>query len=156
MDEPSALEVPLAPEGVLSRVRDGINRPPKRTLGLKMGPEFVGVVQGNAFEIWERGQHAVHLLGQVKGVRGGSRVELRTSMSLRTKVFVVVFFVIFVAVAWGFATLPSDRPAPAFVAPLGALTGGAAAALIIWHSARSQRRALRKFVGSLLGEERAR
>lgn len=145
----------IAPDGVLARVRDAINRPPKRTLLLKTGPEFVGVAKGNAFEIWERSRHAVHLLGQVRGIRGGSRIELQTSMSTRTKVLVVVFWVLVVVVAWGLGTLPTDRPAPAFVAPLGAAISGVAAGAIVWYSSWSERRALRRFVESLFAEERA-
>ena len=104
------LEVAIAPEGALVRVSQAINRPKRRSLGIfKMENEFVGVVADGGFEIWERGQRAVHARAQVRARRGGTRIELRFLLPVYTRVLVVLFFVLYAAVAAGIALLPPDR-----------------------------------------------
>jgi len=143
------LEVAIAPEGALARVSQAINRPKRRSLGIfKMENEFVGVVADGGFEIWERGQRAVHARAQVRARRGGTRIELRFLLPVYTRVLVVLFFVLYAAVAAGIALLPPDRSLSIDELLLTA-AGASVLAAIFRIAARRQRADLRTFVESL-------
>jgi hypothetical protein len=139
------LRVRLAPDAAMRRIEGALNRPPKRILGLKVSSEFVGVVQGRRFEVWERRRHAVHMLGEVSGERDGSRIALRSGLTLRARILIGLFFILFGIVAIGLAGLPGERVLPA-AAPFAGLAGGLGAAAIFYAAMRSQRAALRGFV----------
>ena len=143
------LEVAIAPEGALVRVSQAINRPKRRSLGIfKMENEFVGVVADGGFEIWERGQRAVHARAQVRARRGGTRIELRFLLPVYTRVLVVLFFVLYAAVAAGIALLPPDRSL-SIEELLLTVAGASVLAAIFRIAARRQRADLRTFVESL-------
>ena len=143
------LEVAIAPEGALARVSQAINRPKRRSLGIfKMENEFVGVVADGGFEIWERGQRAVHARAQVRARRGGTRIELRFLLPVYTRVLVVLFFVLYAAVAAGIALLPPDRSL-SIEELLLTVAGASVLAAIFRIAARRQRADLRTFVESL-------
>ncbi len=151
------LDVPIAPEGAVVRLRNAINKPPRRSLfGLmKVAPEFVGVVRDREFEIWERSQHAIHARGEIRGRRGGSRIEARLSLNPRTRVLSVVFFGVLAALAVALAASEAGHGlASAAVTLAGALVIGA----VFVVSARRQREALRRFVTAIyedVGENQA-
>jgi len=146
------LEVAIAPEAALARVSRAINRRSKRMFGvLKTENEYVGVVADGAFEIWERQQRAVHAVGRVSGTHGGSRIELRLVVPLRTWALIIVFFVLYVVVAAGISVRP---PEPEVSARDLAISAAGVAALIgiFTVGARSQRAALRAFVDRLFAD----
>ena len=144
------LDVRIAPEGVRARLARSINRPKKRALGLfKMENEYLGRVREHEFEIWERGQHAVHARGRVRGRRGGTRIEARFVLPARTRVLLPVFFALYLTVALGIALRdPRDLAAKTVVAALGALLIGAIFAL----GAARQRADLRTFLERVFGD----
>lgn len=151
----SELEIDLGPDAALRRIGEAMNRPARRILGLKVANEYVGVVQGRRFEVWERRRHAVHLLGTVTPNREGSRVELRTGLTTRARIFLIATLVLLVILALGMATLPAERAMPE-ATPF--LTVGAvlAAAAILYYSAESQAADLRAFVATAFeGPQRA-
>ena len=150
----SDLQIALKPDAVLRRITEAMNRPARRILGLKIANEYVGVVQGHRFEVWERRRHAVHLLGEVRPKRDGSRVELRTGLTLRARIFLISALVLLVIFAVGMATLPAER---AFPEATPFLTVGAvlAAAVIFYRSAEAQAADLRAFVAKALEEPRS-
>jgi len=120
----TSLDVAAAPQGALTRISAGINRKPKRLLGvLKVENEYVGYVHADRFEIWERRQRAVHAVGTVQPRGGGSHIEVRFVLPMRTRILVVVFFALYAAVAAGLALGPSNDAVMAqkvLVAALGA------------------------------------
>ncbi len=143
------LDVAIAPEGAIARVSAAINRPKKRALGVfKVENEYVGVVQGLEFEIWERHQRAVHAIGQVRGKRGGSRIELRTFLPPRTRTLLGLFFALYAIIAIGLASQGVDPTVTSeeFVIAVG---GGALLVFIFTVSARRQSADLRAFVERL-------
>jgi len=148
----SVLEVAIAPDAALVRISRAINRRLKRVLGvLKTESEYVGVVSGNSFEIWERQQRAVHAVGRVTSRRGGSRIELRLLIPLRTRALILVFFALYGVVAVGIAVQPPDSDVSAGDLVI-ALLGAAALIGIFAVSARRQRAALRGFVDRLFSD----
>ena len=143
------LRVALRPEAVMRTIEAAMNRPAQRVLGMKVANQYVGVVVGRQFEVWERRGHAVHLLGVVSADGGGSRVALRTGMTLRSRILIGIFFVLFAVVAFGLGTLPVERAMPE-ATPFLAVAGGAAAAALFIYSARTQAAELRRFVAKAL------
>jgi hypothetical protein len=142
----------MAPDAAVARVRDAINRRPKRVLGvLKVDREYVGVVGGTEFEIWERRDHAIHAVGRVRGQRGGTRIETAFRLSRRTRALLVLLLAAYAIAVLGILQLPEERPAPlppVVIAVAGALilTGG------FLISARRQRSSLRRFVSELFAD----
>ena len=142
----------MAPDAAVARVRDAINRRPKRVLGvLKVDREYVGVVGGTEFEIWERRDHAIHAVGRVRGQRGGTRIETAFRLSRRTRALLVLLLAAYAIAVLGILQLPEERPAPlppVVIAVAGALilTGG------FLISARRQRSYLRRFVSELFAD----
>ena len=147
-----ALDVAAAPQGALTRISAGINRKPKRLLGvLKVENEYVGYVHADRFEIWERRQRAVHAVGTVAPRAGGSHIEVRFVLPPRTRVLIVVFFALYAVVAAGLAFGSSNDAAlvqKLLVAALGAL----ALVIIFVAAAIRQTSELRGFVERLFGE----
>ena len=147
-----ALDVRLAPAAVAERIASAINRPPRRAFGLlKTENEFVGVVRGTEFEIWERRSHAVHAVGSVRGRRGGSRLELRTRVTPRTRVQLVLFFALFALAVLLFALTPSERP-PLLPTPLIGLVGAAVLGAVFYLGTGRQRADLERFVRGLFAD----
>ncbi len=146
------LEVAIAPEAAAARVSSAINLPKKRTLGvLKTRSEYVGVVRGTDFEIWERQQRAVHAFGQVRGIRGGGRIELRFFLPPRTRFLLALFFALYLAAGLGIASRRAEGLSGGdvvLVALAALLLGGLFAV-----SARHQRSELRGFVERLFAED---
>ena len=152
MTPDSVLEVAIAPDAALVRISRAINRRSKRVLGvLKTESEYVGVVSGSSFEIWERQQRAVHAVGRVTSRRGGSRIELRLVIPLRTRALILVFFALYGVVAVGIAVQPPDPDVSAGDLVI-ALLGAAALIGIFAVSARRQRAELRGFVDRLFSD----
>jgi hypothetical protein len=147
-----SLDVASAPQGALTRISAGINRRPKRLLGvLKVENEYVGYVHGDRFEIWERRQRAVHAVGTVEPRSGGSHIEVRFELPMRTRVLIVVFFALYAAVAAGLALGSSNDVAMVeklLVAALGAL----AIAVIFVAAALRQRSDLRGLLERLYAD----
>jgi hypothetical protein len=147
-----SLDVAAAPQGALTRISAGINRKPKRLLGvLKVENEYIGYVRGDEFEIWERRQRAVHAVGTVRARPGGSRIEVRFVLPMRTRVLTAVFFVMYAAVSAGLA-LGSSNDAALVEKLLVAALGAVALSVIFGAAAIRQRSDLRGFVERLFGE----
>lgn len=152
LSETYVLDVAVAPEALMSRLRAAINQKPKRAFGvLKVANEWVGVVDGNEFAVWERRQHATRAEGRISGRRGGSRVEARIALTRRSSILVVVFFALFMAGAVGALTLPEGLGiAPSTLAL--AFFGGLATLALFWVGALRQRAALRGFLSDVFRE----
>jgi len=104
-----SLDVAMSPDAAVMRVRSAINRPKKRMFGvLKTNAEYVGVADGRAFEIWERQQRAVHAFGEVEGIRGGGRVQVRFFFPPRTRILLGLFFVLYAIAAVGITARGED------------------------------------------------
>jgi hypothetical protein len=147
-----SLDIAIAPEAALPRVSSSINLPKKRAFGvLKTQPEYVGVIQGSDFEIWERQQRAVHAFGQVRGIHGGSRIELRFFLPPRTRILLAVFFVLYVIAALGIASNRADGLSGGDVV----LVVGASllVALLFAVAAQRQRTHLRSFIERLFVDD---
>jgi hypothetical protein len=135
----------MAPEAAAQRIAVAINLPKKRLFGLlKTQREFVGVVAGVEFEIWERQARAVHAVGRVSGVHGGSRVEARFVMTPRTQLMLVVFFALYAVAAFGIAA--QGVHGLSIISLLIAVAGSLVLAGLFSFAARSQRAQLRDFV----------
>jgi hypothetical protein len=144
-----SLDVATAPQGALTRISAGINRRPKRLLGvLKIENEYVGYVHGDRFEIWERRQRAVHAIGTVRGRGGGSHIEVEFVLPLRTRILIVLFFALYATVAAGFALNSSDD-AVTFERLAAAAVGALVVAVIFVVAASRQRSDLRGLVERL-------
>jgi hypothetical protein len=142
----------MSPDAAVARVRKAINRRPKRVLGvLKVEREYVGVVAGKEFEIWEKRDHAIHAVGRLRGQRGGTRIETAFTLGRRTRAFLVVLFAGYAIAVVGILQLPAEGPAP--VPPLIIAVAGAvllAGGFLI--NARRQRSYLRRFVSDLFAD----
>jgi len=147
-----ALDLSIAPEGALARIADGLNRRPKRMFGiLKTEDEFVGAVRDGRFEIWERRKQAVHAVGSVQARPGGTRIELRFILPIRTRVLLALFFVLYILVALGIALRPPDTVLSVeelLIAALGAAVVGG----VFLAGARTQQAALRAFIEGRLAD----
>ena len=150
----SELQVPVKPDAAMRRIGDALNRPARRVLGVKIANEYVGVVQGRRFEVWERRRHAVHLLGEVSRDGDGSRIELTTGLTLRARILIVLFFALLVVFVGGMASLPAERAFPEATPFFAAAGVVAVAALFLW-SARAQATDLRTFVARALEDVRS-
>ena len=141
-----SLDVRIAPDGARSRLAGAMNQRPKRALGvLKVGDEFIGGVHGDRFEVWERRKRAVHAVGTLMGIEGGTRVAVRFVVPMVTRVLIVIFFVLYAAVAVGIATRSPD-PALTGEEIAIAVAGGIVVAGVFFAGARSQQGALRSFI----------
>ena len=99
-----SLDLAIAPDGARQLIAAAINRPKKRAFGvLKTENEYVGFVRDDVFEIWERQGRAIHMLGTIRGRRGGSRVEIRLVLPRIRKILVGVFFALYALAAAGIA-----------------------------------------------------
>ena len=146
------IDLAIAPPSALGRIASAINRRPKRMFGiLKTENEYVGNVQDEEFEVWERRQRAVRLRGRVQARAGGTRMELRLVIPLRTRILIGLFFGLYIVVAIGIAS----RPPETFLSAgemLTAVAGAVVLALIFLAAAERQRRDLRAFVESLFAD----
>lgn len=141
-----SLDVAIAPAGATAKIASAINQPKKRAFGvLKTGNEFVGFIHGDTFEIWERQKRAIHGRGTIRGLRGGSRIEMRLAPRAPTKVLVGTFFALYALVAAGIATQP-PRPDISFEEIVISLVGAALLAVIFAASAAQQRADLQRFM----------
>jgi hypothetical protein len=147
-----SLDVAIAPAGAMARIASAINRPKKRAFGvLKTENEFVGFIRDDTFEIWERQKRAIHGRGTVRGLRGGSRIELRLALRGPTKVLVGTFFALYTLVAAGIATQP-PRPEISIEEIAISLVGAALLAVIFAASAAQQRADLRRLLERTFSE----
>ena len=138
----------MAPEAALQRIARSINLPKKRLFGLlKTTREYVGVVDGLDFEMWERQGRAIHAVGRVRGVRGGSRVETAFVVTPRTRLLLIVFYVLYTVGAFGVA-VRGDQGLSATSLAI-AIAGSLVLAATFAFGARQQREQLRAFVADL-------
>jgi hypothetical protein len=152
MNRELSLELATAPASALARIAAGINRRPKRLLGvLKVENEYVGYVAGDRFEIWERRQRAVHAVGTVRARRGGSQVEVRFFLPLRTRVLTALFFAAYAVVAVDL-TIQSSRESVAFESVAVAAAGALALVAIFTVAALRQGSDLGRFVEKLFAD----
>ena len=146
------IDLAIAPPSALGRIASAINRRPKRMFGiLKTENEYVGNVQDEEFEVWERRQRAVRLRGRVQARTGGTRMELRLVLPLRTRILIGLFFGLYIVVAIGIASRPPETVLSAGEM-LTAVAGAVVLALIFLAAAERQRRDLRAFVESLFAD----
>ena len=141
-----SLDLAIAPDGARQLIAAAINRPKKRAFGvLKTENEYVGFVRDDVFEIWERQGRAIHMLGTIRGRRGGSRVEIRLVLPRIRKILVGVFFALYALAAAGIAMLPPgvDISAPEIAV---AFAGAALLAAIFVGAAAKQRADLRRLL----------
>ena len=146
MSDDWSVDIAIAPAGAMAKIASAINRPKKRAFGvLKTENEFVGFTHNDTFEIWERQKRAIHGRGTVRGLRGGSHIEMRSAPRGATKVLVGVFFALYALVAAGIATQPprTDIGVEEIVISLG---GAALLAAIFAASAAQQRADLQRFL----------
>jgi hypothetical protein len=147
-----SLDVAAAPDATLARIASGLNRRPKRLLGvLKVENEYIGYVHGERFEIWERRQRAVHAVGNVRGRKGGSHIAVRFVVPMRTRILVVLFFVLYAVVAAGLA-IRSGENAVAAQEVIAAVLGALVVSVIFVTAALRQRADLRGFVERLFSD----
>ena len=146
MSDDCSLDVAIAPAGAMAKIAAAIDRPKKRAFGvLKTENEFVGFIRGDTFEIWERQKRAIHGRGTVRGLRGGSRIEMRLAPRAPTRVLVGTFFALYALVAMGIATQP-PRSDISIEEIFIALIGAALLAAIFAASSAQQRADLRRFL----------
>ena len=130
----------------MSRISANLNQRGKRAFGvLKTANEYVGVVAGQEFEIWERQKRAVHARGRVAARARGSRLEVTFTVPVRTRVLLAMFFVLYALAAFGIAT-GAQEPSISPVELLIAVAGAAVLVAIFIAGARSQRADLRRFL----------
>lgn len=147
--EDLVIEVPIAPEALTSRLRTRLDQRPKRAFGvLKVSDEWIGVVHGNEFAVWERRQHAMRAQGRIRGIRGGSRVEARIALTRRSSVMLVIFFVLFAVGAVGILGQPEGFgiSPPTLVL---AVLAGFGILLVFYVGSLRQRAALRAFLADV-------
>jgi hypothetical protein len=141
-----SLDVAIAPAGAMATIASAINQPKKRAFGvLKTENEFVGFTHGDTFEIWERQKRAIHGRGKIRGLRGGSRIEVRLAPRGPTKILVGTFFALYALVAVGIATQP-PRPDFSIEEIVISLVGAALLAAIFGAGAGQQRADLQRFL----------
>ncbi|OLD96156.1 MAG: hypothetical protein AUI36_45925 [Cyanobacteria bacterium 13_1_40CM_2_61_4] len=108
-------------------------------------------MQDEEFEVWERRQRVVRLRGRVQARTGGTRMELRLVLPLRTRILIGLFFGLYIVVAIGIASRPPETVLSAGEM-LTAVAGAVVLALIFLAAAERQRRDLRAFVESLFAD----
>lgn len=146
------LQINEPPRSALSRVAAAINKEPKRLFGVvKIHDEYVGVVSGDEFEVWERRRRAVHAVGQAERHDGGTRVTVRFPLARQTRLLLPLFFALYAVVAGGLAQRTAD---PLFALALAA-AGAVGLAIMFVVSARRQRDQLRRFLEAVLTESAA-
>ena len=147
--ESYVLDVDVAPEALITRLRSTINQQPKRLFGvLKVSDHWVGVVSGTQFVVWEKQQHATRAEGRIRGRRGGSRIEAHIGVTRRTRILTVVLLVLFLVAAAGILGREGSlglTPAGLTVAAVGAVV----TLTLFWASALRQRAALRAFLNGV-------
>jgi hypothetical protein len=152
MPQDWSIDVAIAPDGALQRIAAAMNLPKRRAFGvLKTTNEFVGVVGVDTFEIWERQQRAVHALGRINGRRGGTRIEVRFILPLRTRVLIALFFFLYAVVASGLA-LAGGVPAASAEKLVAAVAGAAVLVVFFSTSAWRQRSDLRTFIERIFAD----
>jgi len=144
------LRVAVAPDAALQLIEGALNRKAKRVLGLKVDREYVGVVDGRRFEVWDRSRHAVHMLGTVSGDRAGSRIALESALTKRARFFIGLFLVVLGALVTAMS-LPADR-ASSTITPLAGVAAMLASVATFYAAARIQRAALRAFLQRVFEE----
>ena len=146
-----SFDVPLAPEAAIQRITRAINLPKKRLLGLlKTKSEFLGVVDGLEFEVWERQARAVHAVGKARGVRGGTRIEVAFLVTPRTRILGALFFALYAIGAFGVAS--QGVHGLTLTSLLIAIAGSLVLAGLFAYGARSQQRQLRVFLETVFTE----
>ena len=152
MSDDWSVDVAIAPAGVMAKIASAINQPKKRAFGvLKTENEFVGFAHDDTFEIWERQKRAIHGRATVRGLRGGSRIEMRLAPRGPTKILVGTFFALYALVAAGIAMQP-PRPDISIEEILISLVGAALLAAIFAAGAAQQRADLRRFMERTFSE----
>ena len=152
MSDDWSIDLAIAPAGAIAKIASAINQPKKRAFGvLKTENEFVGFAHDDTFEIWERQKRAIHGRGTVRGLRGGSRIEMRLAPRGPTKLLVVTFFGLYALVAAGIATQP-PRPEISIEEIVISLIGAALLAVIFASNAAQQRADLRRFLERTFSE----
>ena len=147
------LDVPIAPAAALARIERSINRREKRLFGIvKTKQEYVGQIFDKGFEVWERQQRAVHLVGLVRARRGGTRIELRYAVAPVTRVVTVVFFALYVVGTVGLALRAPEESVSA-VELAAIVIGAAVLGGGFVYFARRQRAELAAFVTRVFGED---
>jgi hypothetical protein len=148
------LDLDITPRAARERLGAAINRKPRRLLGiLKIDNEFVGVVTSGEFEIWERRQHAVHAHGRIDRSPAGSRIGATFSVTPRSRILLVAFFVLYLLVGVGILSRVPDATAP-IPSWLALAAGGFALAGLFLVGARRQRGHLQRFVTAVFAEAR--
>ena len=146
------LDVAIAPAAALAKVERSINKRGRRLFGiLKTEKEFVGQVFDEGFEVWERQQRAVHLVGLVHGRRGGTRVELRYALAPVTRVVTVLFFVLYFAGTIGLS-LREPEPAVSMTEIVAIVLGAVILGVGFAYAARRQRADLEAFAARVLSD----
>jgi len=147
------IDVALAPAAVLAKVKGSINRREHRLLGvIKTKKEFVGVVFDEGFEVWERQQRAVHLVGLVRAQHGGTRVELRYALAPVTRVVTVAFFLLYLVGTIGLSLREPD-PGISTTEVLAIVLGAVMLGVGFAYAARRQREDLSALADRLLADE---
>jgi hypothetical protein len=146
------LDIAATPGAVLVKVKAAINRREGRLFGvIKTKKEFVGLVFDEGFEIWERQQRAIHLVGLVRAQPGGTRVELRYALAPVTRVVTVVFFLLYFVGTIGLSLREPD-PAVSVTELVAIMLGAAILSGGFAYAARRQRADAEAFVARILGE----
>ncbi len=150
------LDLPGPPDRALARLAGSINERPQRAFGvLKTRKEFVGAVVTDRFEVWERGQRAIHAVGSVRARRGGTRVEARFRLSPFARLLLVLFAALYAVVAVGIASQPPEPSITASEVVIAAVGAAVIAALFYGASVR-QRRDLADFLAATLSAPAAK
>jgi hypothetical protein len=149
------LEIAIAPAAVFGKVKRSINRREQRLFGvIKTKKEFVGQVFDEGFEIWERQQRAIHLVGLVRAQPGGTRVELRYALAPVTRVVTVAFFLLYLVGTIGLS-LREPEPDVSTTEMLAIVLGAAVLAVGFAYAARRQRADLEAFAARILSDRDA-
>lgn len=129
-----------------------MNRRGRRLFGiLKTEKEFVGQVFDEGFEVWERQQRAIHLVGLVRARRGGTRVELRYVLAPVTRVVTVAFLLLYLAGTIGLSLREPD-PAVSSTEILAIVLGAVILGGGFAYAARRQRADLEAFAARVLSD----
>ena len=149
------LDVAIAPAAALAKVETSINKRGRRLFGIvKTEKEFVGQVFDGGFEVWERQQRAIHLVGLVRARRGGTRVELRYALAPVTRVVTVIFFALYFVGTIGLSLREPD-PAVSITEISAIVFGAVVLGAGFAYAARRQRADLEAFAARVLRDEGA-
>jgi hypothetical protein len=151
LEEEYVRDVAVAPEHLIGLLREELAKKPKRALGvLKTGDEFRGMIAGTEFAVWERQQHATRAIGRIRGRRGGSRIEASISLTRRSRILTVAFFVLFAIGAYAVLERGEGFRTDATGISL-AIVAGAATLVMFWLVSLQQRARLRRFLDRVFG-----